>query len=143
LITPPLPSASILAVSARNVYRKNRWIDTRKAGRRDGKAAIVVVLSGVETSIQNFSDTIYKRATERYIDRLIGTNANFKIRDVLIHHNIKVATIVVGKEYPISGWVTIGCKTALRFDVENGSKKQEGKKYFGEANFRVHCCAVS
>jgi hypothetical protein len=100
-----------------HIYCENGGVDARKTRGIDGEATIVVVLSRVEAGIQNFCDAIYERAAESYVDRLIGANPNFKIRDVLIYHNIEVAAVVVGKQNPISSWVTIGCKTTLRVDV--------------------------
>ena len=68
----------------RYIHRKYGWVDSRKTRGSDWKTTIVIVLCGVESGVQNFCYRIHKWATKGHIHWLIGTNADFKIRDVLI-----------------------------------------------------------
>ena len=81
----------------RNVHRKNRRIDSCKARGGNWEPTIVIVLSRIEARIQHFRYGIDKWAAKRDIHWFICADANFEVSDILIHHNIEVATIVIGK----------------------------------------------
>ena len=80
-----------------DIYREYGGINSCKTGGIDRKPTVVIVLCRVEARVQNFCDTVHKWAAERHVDRLIGTDANFEVGDVLIHHNIEITTVIVGE----------------------------------------------
>ena len=81
----------------RYIHREYGRIDARKTRGVDRKPTIVIVLRRVEARIQYFCDAVHEWAAKSHVDGLIGTDTNFEVWDVLVHHNIEVTAVVIGE----------------------------------------------
>jgi len=80
----------------------NGGVDAGEAGGGDGKSAVVVVLGGVESGIQDLGDIPHEWTRKCHVDRLVGTNSDAQVGDILVDHHGQFTAVVIRDEHPVA-----------------------------------------